>query len=94
MKPQLYILANVNRQMQKETQSIYITYGKIDSLSFVQPIPQGITGQISEENLKDVEESIVNIPGEDLHEHLKETLMILKLPRKICFCTLIPLDSL
>ena len=59
--------------MQKETQSLYITNGKIDALYklFIQPILRNATGKISETNLKDVEKSIAAMPRKDLHEHLK-----------------------
>ena len=74
LQPQLQLLANINKQMQKPDQSLYVAYGKINAFikSFVQPILVDPDGALTEDNLKVVDDGIKAMPGEDFEQHLQQ----------------------
>lgn len=74
MQPQLEILEKINKQLQKSDQTMYMTYGKIDAFfrSFVQPILIDRNGGLASDNLKEVDDAITAMPGDDFHEHLTQ----------------------
>lgn len=74
LQPQLEVLAKINKQLQKSGQTMYITYGKIDAFfrSFVQPILIDSSGTLASDNLKEVEDAIAAMPGDDFQKHLQQ----------------------
>jgi hypothetical protein len=53
---------------------MYITCGKIDAFfrSFVHPILINSSGSLASDNLKEVDDAIKAMPGDDFHKHLRQ----------------------
>ena len=86
--------------MQKPDQSMYVAYGKINAFmkSFVQPI---LVDPLTEGNLKDIDDGIKAMPGENFVLHLQQcedhsllTLRQISGAKKQCSPMSIPLEWL
>lgn len=72
LQPILDILADINRQLQKANQSLYVTYCKIKAFktTLLEPLLKDCEAETADSNLRLVEETVARCYGSDFQQHL------------------------
>ena len=74
LQPNLEILADVNRQLQKANQSLYSTYCKIKAFraTLLEPLLHDPTGNVTDSNLLSIDVAVTKFLGEEFQKHLSQ----------------------
>ena len=72
LQPNLDILADINRQLQKANQSLYVMCCKISAFktTLLEPLLQDPEKEVIVSNLRPLEEAVVKFYGDDFQKHL------------------------